>query len=95
MNDCCLTTNEQYFSYFMTRKRYTQRDDDNVRFVLDQHAQLNFSSASSLKHQSTGRHVALLELLRIKPMIPYLIHINVGFKSSLELVLYLFACSTT
>jgi len=26
-----------------------QRDDDEVRFVLDQHAELDFYSASSLK----------------------------------------------
>ena len=32
-------------------------DDDDVRFVLDQHAELDFYSASSLKQQSVGRHV--------------------------------------
>ena len=37
-----------------------QRDDDEVRFVLDQHAGLDFHSASSLKQQSTGRYVAPL-----------------------------------
>jgi hypothetical protein len=35
-------------------------DDDEVRFVLDQHAELDFYSASSLKQQSAGRHVAPL-----------------------------------
>ena len=30
-----------------------QWDDDEVRFVFDQHAELNFYSASSLKQQST------------------------------------------
>jgi hypothetical protein len=34
-----------------------QWDDDEVRFVLDQHAELDFYSASSLKQQSAGRHV--------------------------------------
>jgi hypothetical protein len=34
--------------------------DDEVRFVLDQHAELDFYSASSLKQQSTNRHVAPL-----------------------------------
>jgi len=29
-------------------------DDDEVRFVLDQHADLDFYSASSLKQQSAG-----------------------------------------
>jgi hypothetical protein len=31
-----------------------------VRYVLDQHAELDFYSASSLKQQSVGRHVAPL-----------------------------------
>ena len=37
-----------------------QWDDEEVRFVLDQHAKLDFYSASSLKQQSDGRHVAPL-----------------------------------
>ena len=32
--------------------------DDEGRFVLDQHAELDFYSASSLKQQFAGRHVA-------------------------------------
>jgi len=32
-------------------------DDDVVCFVLEQHAQLDFYSASSLKQLSMGRHV--------------------------------------
>jgi hypothetical protein len=39
---------------------YFQWDDDEVRFVSDQHAYLDFFSASSLKQQSAGRHVAPL-----------------------------------
>ena len=35
-----------------------QWDDDEIRFVLNQHAELDFYSAKSLKQQSTGRHVA-------------------------------------
>ena len=35
-------------------------DDDEVRLVLDQHVELIFYSASSLKEQSAGRHVAPL-----------------------------------
>jgi len=35
-----------------------QWDDDEVRFVLDQHIELDFYSASSLKQQSAGKHVA-------------------------------------
>ena len=37
-----------------------QCDDDEVRFVVDQHAELDFYSASSLTQQSTGRDVAPL-----------------------------------
>jgi hypothetical protein len=38
-----------------------QWDDDEVRFVQDQHIELDFYIASSLKQLSAGRHVALLE----------------------------------
>ena len=44
----------------MARTSYFQWDDDEVRFVLDQHAELDFYSASSLTQQSAGRHVAPL-----------------------------------
>ena len=37
-----------------------QCDDDEVRFVLDQHAELDFNSTSSRKQQSADRHVAPL-----------------------------------
>jgi hypothetical protein len=37
-----------------------QWDDDEVRFVVDKHAELDFNSASLLKQQSAGRHVAPL-----------------------------------
>jgi len=33
------------------------RDNDDVHFVLDQHAYLDFYGASLLKQQSAGRHV--------------------------------------
>ena len=35
-------------------------NDDEVRFVLDQHAELDLYSASSLKQHFAGRHVAPL-----------------------------------
>jgi predicted alpha/beta hydrolase len=45
----------------MARTSYFQwNDDDDVRFVLDQQAELDFYSASSLKQQSVDRHVAPL-----------------------------------
>ena len=47
-------------------------DDDEVRFVhvLDQHAELDFYSASSLKQQSAGRHVAPLGHIILIPNQP-------------------------
>ena len=47
-----------------------QWDDDEVRFVLDQHAELDFYSASSLKQQSAGRHVAPLGHIIMIPSQP-------------------------
>ena len=41
--------NEQFFSYVYI----IWWDDDEVRFVLDQHTQLDFYSAGSLKQHST------------------------------------------
>jgi hypothetical protein len=47
----------------MARFNYFSIDDDEVRFVLDQHAKLNlYYRASSLKQHSVARHVALLGL---------------------------------
>jgi hypothetical protein len=34
-------------------------DDDNDRFVLDQYAELDFYSASSLKQQSAGHFILI------------------------------------
>jgi hypothetical protein len=47
-----------------------QWDDDEVCFVLDQHAELDFYSASSLKRQSEGRHVAPLGHIILIPSQP-------------------------
>ena len=47
-----------------------QWDDDEVHFVLDQHAELDFYSASSLKQQSAGRHVAPLWHIILIPSQP-------------------------
>jgi hypothetical protein len=55
-----LTPFQQFISYIMARTSYFQWDDDEVRFVLDQYAELDFYSASSFKQQSAGRHVAPL-----------------------------------
>jgi hypothetical protein len=47
-----------------------QWDDDEVRFVFDQHAELDFYSASSLKQQSTDTHVAPLGHIILIPSQP-------------------------
>jgi hypothetical protein len=44
--------------------------DDEVRFVQDQHAELDFYSGSSLKQQSAGRHVAPLGHIILIPSHP-------------------------
>ena len=43
---------------------------DEVRFVLDQHAELDFYSASSLKQQFAGRHVTPLGHIMLIPSQP-------------------------
>jgi len=42
----------------MARACYIQWDDDDVRFVLDQHAALGLYSVSLLTQQSAHGHVA-------------------------------------
>jgi hypothetical protein len=64
-NQLCLNFVEfvLYFYWVIVFQREQvnfQWDDDEVRFVLDQHAELDFYCASSLKQQSAGRHVAPL-----------------------------------
>jgi hypothetical protein len=39
VSDCCLTPIQQFFSYIMVTLQW---DDDEVRFVLDQHTELDF-----------------------------------------------------
>jgi hypothetical protein len=47
-----------------------QWNDNEVHFDLDQHAELEFYSASSLKQQSEGRHVAPLGHIILIPSQP-------------------------
>jgi hypothetical protein len=47
-----------------------QWDDDEVRFVLGQHAELDFYSASTLEQQSAGWHVAPLGHIILIPSQP-------------------------
>jgi hypothetical protein len=59
VSDCCLT---QQFSAISWQEQVNfQWDDDDVCFVLDQHAELYVYSASSLKRdKSADRHVTPL-----------------------------------
>ena len=54
----------------MVRTSYIWWDDDAVCFVLDQHTELDFYSASSLKQQSEGRHAAPLGHIIMIPSQP-------------------------
>ena len=54
----------------MTRTSYIWWDANDVSFVLDQHTDLDFYSASSLKQQSTERHVAPLRHIILIPNQP-------------------------
>ena len=49
---------------------FNDMHDDEVRSVLDQHGELDFYSASSLKQQSAGRHVAPLGHIILIPSQP-------------------------
>jgi hypothetical protein len=53
-------SNSSIFQLYHEQVNFHWDDDDDVHFVLDQHAELDFYSASSLKQNSTGRHVASL-----------------------------------
>jgi hypothetical protein len=61
----------QQFSAIPWRKQVNfQWDDDEVCFLLDQHAELDFYSASSLKQQSACRDVTPLGHIILIPNKP-------------------------
>ena len=66
---------ERQFSNFPAiswREQVSFRSKDNeVRFVLDQHAQLEFYSTSSLKQQTAGKPVAPLGHIILIPRQPF------------------------
>ena len=49
MSDCCLTPNQNISAISWREQVNYQRDDDEVRLVLDQHADMDVHSASSPK----------------------------------------------
>jgi hypothetical protein len=48
-SDCCLTPIQQFSAILWWEQVNFQSEDDEARFVLDQHTELDFYSASSLK----------------------------------------------
>ena len=52
MGDCCPTPNEHYFSYIMAIAIYFRWYEDDIRFILEQHASLDDYSAILLTLQS-------------------------------------------
>ena len=70
VSDCCLMPIQQFSAISWREQANFQWDDDEVRFILDQHAELDFYSASSLKQQSAGRHVAPLAHIILNPSQP-------------------------
>ena len=65
-----LTPDRQLFSYIMARTSYIQGNDDNVRFILDQHTYVDVYTASSQKQHSAGRHVVPLRHIILIPRQP-------------------------
>ena len=63
-----------------------QLDDDEVRFVLVKHANLDFYSASSLKQQSEDRHVAPLGHIILIPSQPVQIWMSTAYKRNIYLL---------
>jgi hypothetical protein len=57
VSDCCLAPIQQFIAISWREQVNCQWDDDEVRFVLDQHAKLDLYSARSLKQQSAGRQI--------------------------------------
>jgi len=73
VSDCRLMPIQQFFSYICIswlEQVNFQWDDNEVCFIFDQHAELDFYSASSLKQQSAGRHIAPLGHIILIPNQP-------------------------
>ena len=71
LSDCYLTPILQFFQlYHGENKLILKLDDDEVRFVPDQHADMDFYCASSLKQQSADRYVAPLRHIILIPSQP-------------------------
>ena len=49
VSDCCLMPIQQFSAILWREQVNFESEDDEARFVLDQHTELDFYSASSLK----------------------------------------------
>jgi hypothetical protein len=63
----CLKPTQLFVAISWWEQVNFQRNDYESRFVLDQHAKLNYYSASSLKQQSADRHIAPLGYIIMIP----------------------------
>jgi hypothetical protein len=81
---------QQFFSYIMTRTSLIWWDGDDVHFVQDQYAKFDFYSASSLKQQSTGRHVAQLSGKFDKSGCKILLSVIYNIRSLFVRIVYVF-----
>ena len=70
VSDCCLAPIINFIAISGREQVNFQRDNDELRFILDQHAELDSYSAISLKQQSAGRYVAPLERIILIPSQP-------------------------
>ena len=71
VSDYNLTSNESFFQPYILSHTLYYDDNDDVRFVPDQHTYLDLYSVRSLKHQSAGRrHVAQLRHIIPIPIQP-------------------------
>ena len=70
MSEYCIASIQQLFSYIMASTSYNQWNDDDVCFILDQHAEFDLYSASSQKQQSADSYVALLGHILLIPSQP-------------------------
>ena len=58
VSGCCLSPNEQIFSYIIARATYFQwNDDDEIHFVRDQHAELDLIALAHWSNSSRVGHV--------------------------------------
>ena len=71
VSDCCLAPSEQFSATDTSwQEQVTIQWDDDVWFVLDQHALLDFCTASSLKQHSVSWHDTPLRHIILIPSQP-------------------------